>query len=1019
MVMGSLVLCGLYSLLDISKESSPEVVVPVGIVSTVLRGGSGEDVEKLVTNKLEEEISNVENIDKVTSSSREGISVITAQFLASADIEKSIQDLKDAVDRAKRELPADAEDPFVSKVNFSEQPILILSISQDLSPAGLTKLGDDLEKELKKIKGVSKVDISGTRKKEVQVVVRKDKLASYGLSLNQVVGAIQGANASFPIGTITVTGVDYPIKFSGSIDEPNQVPDISLTAPNGTLVYLRDIAFVADGLEMPKNFSRISIKGEPSQNAITLTVYKRSGSDITVVGEAVKEKIKELQSSMLTGAQVVISFDGGDQVKKDLKELTRVGLETVTLVMIVLFLTIGWREALVAGLSIPLSFVIAFIGLYISGNTINFISLFSLILAIGILVDSGIVVAEAIHTRIKLYGDVEKAAIASIKEYAWPLIAGTMTTVAVFAPLFFLSGVTGQFISSIPFTIIFVLIASIFVALGMVPLLATIITKESATKNKFTELQEEWFIKSQTWYKKFLGSMLDSRKLQNRFLNSLAVGLVLVFMLPVVGLLKVQFFPQDNQDFLYVSVERQQGTPLTDTDLTVRKVEEILYDEKDVESFVTTVGASSVFSNSGSGAGTKLANITVMLDKKRELTSTEIMERLREHLKPINDAIVKVDQGNNGPPTGAPVVIKFKGNNLEELSLLGDKAEELLKTIPGTRDIETSLRDNGTQFELIIDKAKAAEYNLSAASIAQLLRASISGVTASTIKKQGSDIDILVKSDLNTNFVHPEDSNKATVDAIKQIVVSTPSGSILLGSLITTKVSESRAVISHEDQKRIVSVSSQLEGKATAVEVVNVFKEKEQELKAGPDVEIDYGGENEEVERTFKEMFLALVAGMVGMLAILVLEFNSFRFSLYLLFTIPLSLIGVLGGLTITGQPLSFSSMLGLIALAGVIINHAIILLDSILHKLDAEKDKENPLKLREVIIESSAIRLRPIVLTTITTVVGMIPLAGVSALWGPLAFAIMFGLMFAMLLTLVLIPMFFYRYPGKYKGMK
>jgi multidrug efflux pump subunit AcrB len=201
--------------------------------------------------------------------------------------------------------------------------------------------------------------------------------------------------------------------------------------------------------------------------------------------------------------------------------------------------------------------------------------------------------------------------------------------------------------------------------------------------------------------------------------------------------------------------------------------------------------------------------------------------------------------------------------------------------------------------------------------------------------------------------------------------------------------------------------------------VVNAFKEKEQELKAGPDVEIDYGGENEEVERTFKEMFLALVAGMVGMLAILVLEFNSFRFSLYLLFTIPLSLIGVLGGLTITGQPLSFSSMLGLIALAGVIINHAIILLDSILHKLDAEKDKENPLKLREVIIESSAIRLRPIVLTTITTVVGMIPLAGVSALWGPLAFAIMFGLMFAMLLTLVLIPVFFYRYPGKYKGMK
>ncbi len=1022
MVMISLVVVGMYSLFAIPKESSPEVVIPIGIVTTVLRGGSGGDVEKLVTDKLEEEIANIENIDKVVSSSQEGVSIITAQFNASADIDASIQDLKDAVDKGKSKLPADADEPNVSKVNFSEQPILIISISQDLSPSGLTTLGNDIEKELKKIKGVSSITVTGTRKREVQVVIRKDKLETYGLSLNQVVGAIQGANSSFPIGNITVSDIDYPIQFKGSIDEVDEVPNITLQNQSGTLVYLRDIAFVADGLESPKNFSRISVDGNPSENALTLNVYKKTGSDVTVIGEAVKKRIKELQETTLTGASVVISFDAAELVNKDLRELTKVGFETVILVMIVLFLTIGWREAIVAGLSIPLSFVIAFIGLYASGNTINFISLFSLILAIGILVDSGIVVAEAIHTRIRKFGNVYEAAVASIQEYGWPLTAGTMTTVAVFAPLFFLSGITGQFISSIPFTIIFVLVASIFVALGMVPLLAILLTKNKATETggKLSELQEKYFLKAQAWYKGFLGAILANRKIQNQFLILLGVAFVVSIALPITGILKVQFFPQDDQDFVIVSVEKPQGTPLLQTDLAVREVEEVLYEQNVIESFITTVGASSAFSASGGGSNTKIANITVLLKDDRNQTSTEIMEELRTKLTFLTSAIIKVDQGNAGPPSGAPVLITFKGDNLDQLSLLTNKAEKILQGIPGTVDIETSLRDNGVQFDININKAKASQYGLTAAQVAQILRISVSGINATTIKKGGIDIDILVKVDLNKNFVNPEDTIKTTLDAIKQLTISTPTGSVLLGSLITTNISESLSVISHEGQKRTASVSSKLQGDMTAVEVVSLFKKEVDILDLPKDISIDYGGENEDVQKTFMEMFFALLAGMAGMLAILVLEFNSFRYASYLLFTIPLSLIGVLGGLALTGQTLSFSSMLGLIALAGVIINHAIILLDSILHRLEKESIAETPLSFSEVIVESSAIRLRPIVLTTVTTVVGMMPLAGVSALWGPLAFAIMFGLTFAMVLTLILIPMFFYRYPGKkYEGMK
>lgn len=1016
LLMIVLVATGLVSLLRIPKESAPEVIIPMGIVSSALRGASAEDVEKLITDKLEDEIANVENIDKVTSMSAEGVAIITAQFNASADIEKSIQDLKDAVDRAKAELPEDATEPLVSKINFAEQPILMVSISQDLSPAGLTALGEDLKSDLKKIDGVSKVDVSGTRKREVQVVVRKDQLANYGLSLAQVVAAIQGANASFPIGTITVADINYPIKYAGSIDDATEIPDITIQSGSGVPVYLRDIAFIADGLQAPSAYSRISVAGEPSENALTLNVYKKSGGDITEIAKKVNERIEELKETKLAGAQVVTTYDSGELVAKDLRELTRVGFETVILVMLMLFLTIGWRESLVAGLSIPLSFVIAFTGLYLSGNTINFMSLFSLILAIGILVDSGIVVAEAIHTRVKTYGSAELAAIASIKEYAWPLIAGTMTTVAVFAPLFFLSGIVGKFISSIPFTIIFVLVASIVVALGFVPLLAVLLTKEH--KNRFEDAQEEWSHKAQEWYKGFLGSMLDSRKRQNKFFAALALGFVLALAMPATGLLEVAFFPQEDQDFAFVSIERSQGTPLSETDFSVREVEEILYESPYIESFVTTVGASSLFTGSGPSSGSKLANITIMLPEDRDLSSTEIIEKLRKDLSPITSAVVKVDQGNNGPPTGAPVVIKFLGDNLEELTDAANKAETLLSSITGTQDVTTSLRDDGTQFEISVDRAKASQVGLSSASVASLLRTAVSGVQATTITKSGEDVDIIVKTDLNPDFINPEDTIKTTLDSIKGIPIATPTGTVLLGSLITTRVSESRAVISHEDQKRVATVTSNLAPGGNALKITSEFEKREGELNLPETVEAKYGGDNEEIQRTFTEMGLALLAGMALMLMILVLEFNSFRYSFYLLFTIPLSLIGVLGGLTLTGQALSFSSMLGLIALAGVIINHAIILLDSILHKLGHEKEElelgHGTRSLRDVIVDASAIRLRPIFLTTITTVIGMVPLAGVSALWGPLAFAIMFGLAFAMVLTLVLIPVFFYRYPGK-----
>jgi len=1012
LVIVSLVIAGIVSVLAMPKESTPEVTVPIAVVSTTLRGASPEDVAKLVTKEIEKEVATVSHIDTLTSSSREGISNVTVQFDASADLDASLQNVKDAVERAKASLPRDADDPVVVQVDFANQPVLMLSLSGGLPPTEFNRLGKEVVDELEKVSGVSRVELSGVREREVQVVLRKEALAAYGITSQEAVSAIQAANASLPVGSISVDETEYSINFKGGLEDPTDLSRVVVASEGGRPVYLTDVADVVDGIERPSSYARVSIGGEPAEPAINLNVYKQSGGDIIKVVEKVEKELEEMQKTggLLDGINVLTTYSAAEEVTDSLTELTRVGIETMILVMLVLFLTIGWRESVVAGLSVPLSFVIAFIGLYASGNTINFVSLFSLILAIGILVDSGIVVTEAIHTRLKKFGDPILAAKEAIREYAMPLTAGTMTTVAFFVPLFFISGITGEFIKSIPFTIIFVLIASLIVALGFVPLIAIVFTK--GTMNALERKQEELNERFNQWYREWLTGILRNSKFQTRFIWGMLGLLILSIIFPIAGLVKTIFFPGDDMDLIYVEIEERQGTALERTDLAARAVEEILYDHPDIESFATVVGASSPFNQSGAGGGGKLANITINLVPKeeRKRNSTEIRDELAKSLEGFREFKVSVYEPQGGPPTGAPVVVKFAGENLDDLTRAVDIGERVLTGIEGTRDVSASNRDNGLGFAFTIDRVKAAEVGLTPAQIAGALRIAVAGTVATTIVKDEGDIDVLVLTNLNPDWREASETNDAAVDSIENLSIATPRGQVILGSLVEGSLVPSNASITREDQENIASVSSYLKEGANPIAISQKFRARMQDEPLPESVSFSLGGETEEVDQSFTEMGYALIGGMVLTFAILVLAFNAFGYSLYLLLMVVYSLIGVIAGLFITGSPLSFPSLLGVIALGGVIINHAIILVDSVIVRMRNPEGRN----LEEVIVDAAASRLRPIVLTTITTVVGMIPLSMASGLWGPLAFAIMFGLTFAMVLTLILIPILVYRNPSK-----
>lgn len=1062
---------GIFSVFAIPKESSPEVIIPVGIVTTVLPGAPALDIEKLITEEIENGLVNLENVSDITSTSRESVSTIVVEFNADADLESSIQDLKDEVDKLKVELPTDAEDPVVSEVNFVDQPILTFSISGDASDLEFTNLAKSIEAEIEKISGVSRVTISGARDREVTIIVDQSALERFEISLSDITNAIQSANLTLPVGQIITDDIAYNIAFEGDITSTEQIPNIAITTRGGQPIYIKDIAVVEDGLAPAASLSRLSVAGQPSEAAISVNVYKQSGGNITTLTRAVNKRVEELKKpgELLENFNSVVILDSGELIQEDLIRLSGSGLQTVILVVLLIVAAIGWREGLLAGLAIPLSFTIGFIGLYFSGNTINFLSLFSLILGIGILVDSAIVMVEGINRRMKENTDVDKkqAAIETISDFSAPLISGTLTTVSMFVGLFIVSGVIGQFIASIPFTLIFLLFASLFVSLGIIPLFAASILRRR-NETDFEKKQLESARKLESWYRFKLRAYLLNRDKQFSYMTALSIALVsslllavnifaailagllvyvfavwlrklqkkksfgdfvrkliwypgtiaiIVFsvistslLLPQLPLVKVIFFEQSDVDYVIIEIESAEGTIKETSDIYARRAEELLYDESEIASFLTTVGSGSEFVSGGQGE--KYANIFINLTQDRKRTSTEIVEDLRAQYFVFEDFNVSVNQPSDGPPTGAAIVVKFLGEDLNQITDLANQSALVAATVPGAVNIETSTNNNTTEFVLNLDREKAAAFGLNPFVVSQTLRTAVFGSDATSLTVDETDVDVVVK--LNTNLsgnIQTDSANVTTINEVQQLSIPSPTGPVSVANITNLSLRESSSVINREDGKRVVTLTADVSDGYTARDVqAAVLSTIETEIQIPNSIEISTGGgETEESNKAFVEMLLALVVGVALMVGVLVLQFNSYLHTRYVLSILPYSIIGIMVGLAITRSPLSFPSIMGFIALSGIVVNNSILLIDI----MNQARRKNPSMPLLDVILDAASSRLRPILLTAITTVVGMIPLIFAGDLWAPLAYAVMFGLIFSVLITLVLVPIIYYRKPG------
>lgn len=983
----------------IPKESTPEIKIPIIGVTTAYPGSSSFDVERLLTDPIENQLlRSLKDVDSITSSSREGVSSVVVNFESSVDIDEALGDVQNEVDKIVNDLPSDSIDPLVEAFSFEDQPVFIASLSSTEAFTQLTETVDRVEDLFLDVSGVSRVEISGIPDRQITVILDKSQLSQYGISASTVYQSIDQADFSIPSGSFVQEGVEYSITIDNTLSDIISIENVIVTTGvSGEYVYVKDVARIEDGLARYTSLSRLSVDGGESQQAITFFVYKKVGGDVTSVTKELRENLKMIQEE-LPGSDFITLIDSGNDVSSDIRDLSKSALQTIILVIVILSIGLGIRESLIAGIAIPMSFLLAFIGLYYSGNTINFISLFSLILSIGLLVDSSIVIIEGISLWSKKGLSPDAAIRATLKEFGGSVISGTMTTLVVFIPLMGLSGVTGQFIRVIPLTIIFVLLASLVVALIFVPLLSTLSfggVKNSRYVQRLSSWRVEKFAQAISFYKKILTKLLSTKKYGKRLIWGLVVMFFASLTLVGTGLIKSEFFPADQFTQLTITAELPRGSLLSDMDTAILGVEEHLRGMNAVESFVSQIRSND-------------SDITVIL--RSEKGGDQVLADIRSFLAQQSANVsFFASPPSSGPSSEAPVSIELTGSNYDEVLAASIEIKNVLDTVGGAIDVQSSVSENVLGVVVTLDTKKIISAGLDPRGLAGMIRTSLFGTEATEIKRGDDDVPVIVKTGVNDSYTSSDTTYHISIDELRALPVQTRNGNVPLGSFISETVRGNTPVINHDDGDRVVNVSAALDVDANLSVVIAEFTDKMEEINFPESVSWSATGDAEESAESGIQLLIAMFVGVLLVIGVLIFQFNSVKKMAFIVSVIPLGLIGVLFGLFFFNQTLSFTAMLGFVALIGIVVNNSIILID-VLSTLAEEKKLSH----KEVVIEGASARLRPILLTTATTVMGMFPLLLTSPVWRPLALAIISGLIFAVILTLFLIPLMFYKWGGE-----
>lgn len=1089
-----IIVLGLTAYRTMPKESFPEIVIPTVYVGTPYPGNSPIDMENLITRPIEKELKSINNIKSISSTSVQDFSTIVVEFTPGVEISKAIQDVKDAVDKAKSELPTDLDqDPNVLEVNTSDFPIMNVNISGPYSEQELKKFGEYLEDAIERLPEISNADLAGTIEREIQINADPYKMEAVGVSFNDISDAVRAENLTISGGNIKSGDFERSLRIAGEFSSPQDLLGIIVKTDQQKIVYLRDVAEVKDTFKDRTSYARS--KNLP---VVTINVTKRSGENLLDAADQIKAIIENTKSNRFPeDLEITITNDQSKQTRMQVSDLENSIISGIILVVLVLMFFMGFRNALFVGSAIPLSMFISFLVLNAFGITLNLMVLFSLILALGMLVDNGIVVVENIYRLMQQGKPGFQAAKEGVGEVAWPIITSTATTLAAFLPLAFWDDLVGEFMKYLPITLIVVLSSSLMVALiinpvmtsmfmkvdvedvrkkpkrkfiiiagvflvlstlfyligwtslGTLSLAASLITLFNVMllRNAIVWFQNVFLVRLENWYESSLRYALHGRRPYFVFSGMFGL-LILSLVLLVIRAPKILFFPDNQPQLVNVFIEFPIGTGIESTNSFIDKMEdemmEVLEPYKDIlESVISQVGEGTGDPMEGQSqqATPNKAKITLgFVDyiDRQGINTNDAMEVIRDLVEKYPGVLITVDKQRNGPPVGKAINIEFVGEDYEQLITFVTQAKEFLEAqnIPGMEELKTDLSLGSPEVIVEIDREKARRFGLSTSSIATELRTSLFGLEVSKYKEGEDDYPIQLRLaegyryDIST-LVNKKigfrdkfgDKREVPISAVADIRYGSTYGSVKRKDL----------------EKAITMFSNVLDG-YNATEINSQIQELMANYQIPEGITVKFTGEQEEQAKSMAFLANALMIAVSLIFLIIVIQFNSVISPFIIMTSVLLSTIGVFLGLVIFNMDfVLIMTGIGIISLAGVVVNNAIVLIDYT-NLVRARKRAElgvpegELLSLEDLlssIVEAGKTRLRPVLLTAITTVLGLVPMAiGMNinfatllsdfdpqfyvggdnaAFWGPMAWTVIFGLTFATVITLVIVPVMYY----------
>lgn len=990
--MVALVVFGLIALANVDTDEFPEINPPIVAVAVPYPGASPDAVEREVIDPIEEAISGISGVDRMTSSSMDGFGLIIVEFIFAKDPQVATQDIRDQISGIRNKLPLEMEEPILTRFDPNDLPIVSLTLSsQTVAAPELTRLADPgITRELRSIPGVAEVNVVGGIERELTVEIRPQALQAAGIGIPQVVQALMAQNLAVPVGRLNGELDEQTIRLRGRLQDAADFAGLIVSQSGGRIIRLGEVADVRDGTEEARTVALFNGEG-----AVGIDIVKATGYSTTAVSEAVRERIEKIQERLPEGVTLRTIRDAGERVESSVHNVQTALIEGALLTVFVVFLFLNsWRSTVITGLALPVSVLASFVAVWAAGFTLNTMSLLGLSLAIGILIDDAIVVRENIVRHVEMGKDHFTAAREGTAEIGLAVAATTFSIVVVFVPIGFMGDLAGQWFKPFALTIACSVLVSLFVSFSLDPMLSAywadphVPEEEKSWITRTLDRFNAWFDRQADGYRRLIGWALDHRW---AMVGIAAGSFFMALAIPAVGLLGGSFFPDQDISEFVITVETPPGSNLAYTRLKAEEAARLARALPEVDYTYVTIGGQT-------GASVDVANVYVRLTPKaeRDRHQSVITAQLRKEVGRIGGAAASIGTGDF--MNQKQIDVQLRGPDAKVLADLADRIATEVRKIPGAVDVGLSTKGQKPELDIQLDRGLAGSLGVTVGEVAQALRPAFAGIDAGDwVDPMGETRDVMVR-------LAPEARTRTTDLESLPLTITGPQGTVTLplGQVASVERSIGPAQINHLDRTRVVSVQANTQGRPLTA-VIRDIEAKLADIPLPPGYEITQGGETEAQREVFGRILTALVTAVLLMYLVLVVQFGSFLDPFAIMLSLPLSLIGVVLGLLATGDTLNLMSLIGVILLFGIVAKNAILLIDF------AKWSHEKGMPLREALIEAGRVRLRPILMTTFALVAGMIPVAlGVGEgadFRAPLGRAVIGGVITSTLLTLLVVP--------------